>query len=54
MEPTRATQKKPRTTQSLREVSVADVEGHRVDVGHPRVDADPSRVTQSQHGAEKG
>ena len=45
-EPTRATQKKPGVAQSPREASVADAEGQRADAGHPRVDADPSGVTQ--------
>ena len=52
-EPARATQKKPRTAQSLREASIVDAEGWRADAGHPRADEDPSGVTQSQHGAER-
>jgi len=53
-EPTRATQKKTGTAQSLRKASVVDAGGQRADTGHPRADADPSWVTQSQRGVEKG
>ena len=44
-EPARATQKKPRVAQSLREASVADAEDQRANAGHPRADANPSKVT---------
>ena len=54
VEPTRATYKKSGVVQSLREASVADVEGQRVDAVHPRADANPSGVTQSQREAERG
>jgi len=53
-EPTRATQRKPGAAQSLREASVADAEGQRADAGHPRVDADPSGVTQGQREVDRG
>ena len=47
IEPTRATQKKTGTAQSLRKASVVDAGGQRADTGHPRADTDPSRMTQS-------
>ena len=50
--PAKATQKKSRTAQSLREASVADTKNQRANVGHPMADADPSGVTQSQREAE--
>ena len=46
-EPARAMQKKLGVAQSIREASIANT-------GHPRADADPSGVTQSQHDAKRG
>ena len=53
-EPARATQNKPGAAQSLREVSIANAEGQRANTRHPRVDIDPSGITQSQREAERG
>ena len=51
-EPTKATQKKLGAAQSLQEASVAVAESQRAYAGHPRADADPSGVMQSQREAE--